>query len=74
MDRILDSGSNDWGSTPHGDTKFLKHKEAASNDAASLCFTVFPGITKKRGCALTDATSGSYFTRILAVLEPLRTI
>ena len=20
MDRILDSGSNDWGSTPHGDT------------------------------------------------------
>ena len=21
MDRILDSGSNDWGSTPHGDTR-----------------------------------------------------
>ena len=21
MDRILDSGSNDWGSTPHGNTK-----------------------------------------------------
>lgn len=23
MDRILDSGSNDWGSTPHGDTRRL---------------------------------------------------
>ncbi len=24
MDRILDSGSNDWGSTPHGDTKQIR--------------------------------------------------
>ena len=37
MDRILDSGSNDWGSTPHGDTK----KRGINLAFLFLCICVF---------------------------------
>ncbi len=36
MDRILDSGSNDWGSTPHGDTKHLFQQP--NKQAAGIAF------------------------------------
>lgn len=47
MDRILDSGSNDWGSTPHGDTKsrpviVVNCLTALNQFARSGVFSFFP--------------------------------
>ena len=37
MDRISDSGSDDWGSTPHGDTQTINRKTSLKS-LAIYCF------------------------------------
>ena len=41
MDRISDSGSDDWGSTPYGDTK-QRHDIASQYHAVVLLVGLFP--------------------------------
>ncbi len=61
MDRISDSGSDDWGSTPHGDTKQLKIFKCPQNPLILLRLLNLSDYTYSANVSMTICAVFLYF-------------